>query len=539
MKLPRLESFRTRLLLIVLAVAVFPLLVVGVWLTRTVSRSGHDLLRGRLQTAVSAAAVHVGQRWAAEQSVLLDLAESPEIRGAFAASLDPKRLTALAGDAEARAVQLIGLRDSAQRHVVRFGTDDSPAERFGGATIRIALPVHAAPLAARIGTLEARLPLAVLLGTGLTTPSGVGSLMGVYDADGLAPLLPLPFELPDPVSTTVSWGGESWLLATRELKAPPIVLVAAAPISPFAQPFRAAARDGVVLLALTGVVGLLAAILLTTRMTRSLRQLAAAADDVATGSFDLEVDARGGDEVSRVSRAFNNMTASLRRTLQEVADHKALAAMGEFAASLAHEVRNPLSAVRVDLQVVEEELPPDSELRRIQTRALREIQRLDATVSGALQSARAGRHVRATLPLTEPLQAAIATARISARPGIEVQLVGDVSHYEVRGDPAALQQLFLNLLLNATQAARTAVTVQAERSGDDVVITISDDGPGMPPEQRERAFEPLFTTRRGGTGLGLTIAQRIARAHDGAVELTSAQTGGTAAHVRLRAATSV
>ena len=111
----------------------------------------------------------------------------------------------------------------------------------------------------------------------------------------------------------------------------------------------------------------------------------------------------------------------------------------------------------------------------------------------------------------------------------------------IKGDLGALEQLFLNLLLNAAQALDSGgvahVTVAIEDST--VVVTIRDDGRGMPPDQLERVFEPLFTTRPGGggTGLGLTIARRIATAHGGDIRLASEPDRSTTVEVRLPLAT--
>ena len=105
----------------------------------------------------------------------------------------------------------------------------------------------------------------------------------------------------------------------------------------------------------------------------------------------------------------------------------------------------------------------------------------------------------------------------------------------IKGDLGALEQLFLNLLLNAAQALDSGggarVTIALEEGT--VVVTIRDDGRGMTPARLERVFEPLFTTRAGGTGLGLTIALRIASAHGGSIRLTSEPDRGTTVEVRL------
>jgi two-component system sensor histidine kinase FlrB len=231
------------------------------------------------------------------------------------------------------------------------------------------------------------------------------------------------------------------------------------------------------------------------------------------------------------------MTESLRRTLRELSQRQALAAVGEFAASLAHEVRNPLTSIRVDLQRVEEKLPDESDARDLLGRALGEIERVDRSVTGALRVARSGSVTLEPVDIRQPLESAIH----SAEPELEAhgatlrtELLG-ADPLWVKGDAPALEQLFLNLLLNAAQAldegGRVEVTVARHRDG--VSIAIRDTGRGIPLENIERIFEPFYSTRPEGTGLGLAIAQRIATAHGGELEIESTPGAGTTVRLRL------
>ena len=229
--------------------------------------------------------------------------------------------------------------------------------------------------------------------------------------------------------------------------------------------------------------------------------------------------------------------ASLRRTLSELADRERLAAVGEFAASLAHEVRNPLTAIRIDLQRVEERLPSDSPLREPQSRALKEISRLDATVSEALDVARTGRWRIGVVDLRAPLRAA---ADAAAHAFTERQATLDLTGLSDRplvvlGDASALEQLFLNLFLNAAAAlgpgGRAWIEVGEEPA--DAVVAVRDSGTGIAPEMLDNVFQPLYTTRPDGTGLGLTVARRIVDEHGGQIEIESAVGQGTTVRVRV------
>jgi two-component system sensor histidine kinase AtoS len=241
--------------------------------------------------------------------------------------------------------------------------------------------------------------------------------------------------------------------------------------------------------------------------------------------------------VGRVAHAFNAMTESLRRTLRELAQRQSLAAVGEFASRLAHEIRNPLTAIRIDLQRVEEGLPHDAALRAVQARALREVARLDRAVGGALRIARSGSVVLEPLNLRAPLQAAAEAAApaFAERGAVLEPIPAEPAEVVVRGDGAAIEQVFLNLFLNAAQALEPGgrAWVEVRPDPEHVTVTLTDEGAGIAPEHRDQAFDPFFSTRPGGTGLGLAIARQIVIAHHGEIRMESAVGKGTTLYVVL------
>jgi signal transduction histidine kinase len=383
--------------------------------------------------------------------------------------------------------------------------------------------------------IRADLVLAGLASAGAT----VGAVMAAFDTAGNS-LSPVPF---DPLLLSgdrFQWGGEDWIAARRQLEEPPLTLVAAAPLTPFASPFEAAARTGTVVLAAVALASLILAALLTAGFTKRLGRLAAAADAIATGDLDRRIEPGSADEVGRVATAFNSMTENLRRTLSALALRESLAAVGEFASALAHEISNPLSAIRLDLQRVEETLDAGSPSLVMQRRALHEVDRLERTVSGALRIARSGRITRTRVDLLDPLRSAMNAAlpEFASRGALLDPLAPESRDIPILGDAAALEQVFLNLLLNAGQAlepgghARVNVVAQS----DNVAVTIQDDGRGMPDESVARAFDLFFSTRKDGTGLGLSIARQIVQAHGGTIGMNSAPGQGTIVRVTLPAA---
>lgn len=535
------RSFRVRFLLVVGLVAIVPLGLVGVWLTRAAARSAEELLRARLHEAIGHVALTLVERWTAYRAGLSDLADSPAVRRALLelagdpATGPPAAVVEAAGRA-GRPFPSILVRDAGGRDVWTLETDPASAGRFPEPGLPLSAAVHASPLGPAIGSLTSTMPVASLLADRRPMPGSVGAIVGVFDARSGAPLVPLPFELPVAREHTFTWGGERWMAVRRTLTEPGLILVGAAPITPFEQPLRDAARAGLWILILVALAGLVLAAALTARMTGSLGRLAGAAEAVAGGDLERRVDERGADEVGRAARAFNRMTGSLRETLQALANQRALARAGEFTASLAHEVRNPLTAIRVDLQVVEENLPEGSRSLRPLRRALAEIERLDRTVGSALLATRVARNDRAPIDVLGPLEAAIEAARKSASRTLAIPVrTTEPGPMLVAGDASALEQLFLNLLLNAVEAVRDRgdVQVAVERPEGRVIVRVIDTGIGLTPEVARQAFELFFTTREGGTGLGLSIAARLARAHDGSVALDGAPGRGATVTVTL------
>ncbi len=489
----------------------------------------------------------IGLRWLSRRSQLLRLAECSAVQTALRDSSSSQ------GTEDAAQAELgdlfAGMRDAVESATVedaggavRWSVPaDGPATSGGATLANPALPVRLGiydnATGAQLGSLDARVAMSSLLPGGAGWGGVSGSVLAVFDRSTGASLLPLSIDPALFARESFVWGEEPWLTVRHTLHEPSMDLVLAAPLTPFTEPFQQAARRNLWILAIVALAVFALATLLTRRTTRALVRLAAAAEAVSEGDLDRRVEDAPGDEVGRVARAFNSMTESLRRTLRELSQRQALAAVGEFAASLAHEVRNPLTSIRLDLQRVEEKLPDKSDARDLLGRALGEIERVDRSVTGALRVARSGSVTLEPVDIRLPLEAAIH----SAEPELEahgatlaVEPAG-ADPLWVKGDAPALEQLFLNLLLNAAQAldegGRVEVTVARYRDG--VSISIRDTGRGIPLENIERIFEPFYSTRPEGTGLGLAIAQRIATAHGGELEIVSTPGAGTTVRLRL------
>lgn len=538
-------SFRARILLVVLAVAVLPLGLIGLWLTGSAARSGEALLRSRLEGAVEADARSLELSWVRYRTALLDLADMPEVQRALRAPPGevsegpPPSLQAAFASLELTVEGLI-VRDRAGRALWQLGRTQSDAGSFlaFGALLNAELALYDAMSGEAIGYLQALVPINALRPSSAAA-AAISAVITARDPTTGALLLPAPFDPSLLEAERFTWNEEDWITVRRLVLEPRVELVAVAPVAPFAAPFRDAARRGAVVLVIAAAIGIGVAGVITARLTRSLERLAAAAGDVAGGHFGRRMEVRTQDEVGRVAHAFNTMTDSLRRTLDQLAERESLAAVNEFAAALAHEVRNPLTSIRLDLQEVEERLPETSPLRSIQGRALEDVERLDRTVAGALETARSGHIEPRDIDLREPVGAAVRAAvpAFDDR-GAQLQWEEPPEPATVRGDPDALERVVLNLLLNAAEALEGEASASVELTSGDGHFTISvhDTGRGISDDSIERVFDPFFTTRPGGTGVGLAVARRIVTAHRGEISLSSEPGAGTIVQVKLPAA---
>ncbi len=231
--------------------------------------------------------------------------------------------------------------------------------------------------------------------------------------------------------------------------------------------------------------------------------------------------------------AFLYVLRLLQRTRQAEAQAQMddrLTYVGALAAGLAHEIRNPLNVLSLNLQMLEEEVTgrisgDTGELREYLAALQGEIRRLSSLVNNFLSYARPNQPRFATCDLNQLLQEIVVLVRpeFEAR---EIALRQDLAPFlpQVDLDEAQIRQAVMNILMNTTQILKPGGVVTVKTgvaSRGDVFATIADDGPGIKAEDRERIFEVFYSTRGGGTGLGLPIAARIMKAHGGSIAVES------------------
>ncbi len=220
---------------------------------------------------------------------------------------------------------------------------------------------------------------------------------------------------------------------------------------------------------------------------------------------------------------------------QQLRDQAALAAVGEFAAVVAHEVRNPLAGIRNAVQLIASDLPSSSESAGLSQEIVARIDSLNAVIGDLLQFARPAAPALGPVVVHTLLSdVASAFAQDPAMHDVSVTLTGP-SDLTIDGDQDQLRLVFLNLFVNAGQAmeGKGALTITIEDVGRAASIVVDDTGPGIPAKLRAKIFEPFFTTKHRGTGLGLPTVKRVVEAHHGTVEIGDRPGGGTRVRVVL------
>jgi signal transduction histidine kinase len=254
---------------------------------------------------------------------------------------------------------------------------------------------------------------------------------------------------------------------------------------------------------------------------------------VSEGNLDVAVSfSRRNDEIGDLGRNFNHMMMQLRESRDEIERlHRTqisraeyLATLGELAAGLAHEIRNPLAGIAGVIEIIGRDLPSTSPARAVLKDVRLEVAQINRILTDLLETARPHPPQICLSNLNTTVEHAVMLARqqVLSKP-IKIELQQAPNLAEVEHDSDQIHQVLLNLLLNAVQAIEKEGTVRVEiGSRDDCAsVVVSDTGRGIPPQNLPNIFRPFYTTRGNGTGLGLSLARRIVEEHHGRIEVSS------------------
>jgi signal transduction histidine kinase len=306
-------------------------------------------------------------------------------------------------------------------------------------------------------------------------------------------------------------------------------------------------RIGLISLGFLGLTfGALGSVFLANRISRPLEKLVEGTIRVARGDLSHRIDVASGDEIGELASNFNRMTTEIlddRQKLEEASrklmEAEKLATIGRLATALAHEIRNPLTAVKLNIQkIAHHPALGSTELEQLGI-AESGIQQVEKLVKDILSYARAPKLTKSRFQLESLLEEAL---RFVEEPVEEKQIrvttsFGELSPLLVDGDQ--LRQTFLNILLNATEAVghggKITVETRLRRTSEGAAaeVSITDDGVGIEESDRGSIFDAFFTTKSLGTGLGLTNARKVVELHRGTIEVASEVGRGTRVTILL------
>jgi two-component system, NtrC family, sensor kinase len=333
----------------------------------------------------------------------------------------------------------------------------------------------------------------------------------------------------------------------------------------FATAYRLRRQVGAALgVTIFGVIGF--SILLAYYVTRPLRALHSAAQSLGIGNFDdalIQLPKPRGDEIGTLRNAFEQMSHQLRdrqsrlenrvdvtdRELQETdlrlknviaaaARSEHLAALGRLSSGVAHEIRTPLTALKLYLQSAQDDFSISREHAEDFDMAMRQVVRIESTINHFLNFAKPQEPVMAAVDIPKIIEDALIVVRPRAvHQGVEIQTSIATDLPRVEGDMRQLGEALVNLLINALEempnGGNLRITVESHGGAteailqDAVLIDVTDNGPGIKSENVDLLFEPFFTTKASGSGLGLSIVQGTVQLHGGYIRVRTEIGRGT------------
>ncbi len=306
-------------------------------------------------------------------------------------------------------------------------------------------------------------------------------------------------------------------------------------------------RHVVITVATAGAIVICAAVIVVFAVSirRPMIELQDKIARVRLGDLNTSVSfADRNDEIGDLGRDFNEMVAQLKASREEIhhlhqtqmsrAEH--FATLGELATGLAHEIRNPLAGIAGVIEIVSRDLPPTSAARSVIKDAKEEAIQINRILTELLETARPKPPQFQVKDIAGTIEHAVMFARqqaITKRITIELDRGEEIPL--VDHDPNQINQVLLNLLLNAIQAMDKPGTIRVSLRHDDTsaLIHVADEGKGIAPENLPNIFRPFFTTKGHGTGLGLSLARRTVESHDGTIDVQSTLGKGTQFTIRL------
>lgn len=271
-------------------------------------------------------------------------------------------------------------------------------------------------------------------------------------------------------------------------------------------------------------------------ITDPIQDLVGFTNKVAEGNLDEQCELRTHDEIGDLATAFNQMTQELKQSRDKLIQAERLATAGKMATSFAHEIRNPLSSMRMLSQLLRQKPELTEEQRQSLQYILEEIERIDTIVKGMMDFARPTSLKPVQQPLEPLLRDVLALMQANLthhKIELQFELTADLPEFEFDSDK--IKQAFMNVVLNSMEAMPQGgvLTVSTSNMDNGVSIEVADTGVGIPETDIPHLFEPFFTSQDKGTGLGLANVKRIIEEHGGTVAIESTLDEGVTVSIWL------
>jgi nitrogen fixation/metabolism regulation signal transduction histidine kinase len=312
----------------------------------------------------------------------------------------------------------------------------------------------------------------------------------------------------------------------------------------FSEVLRTNALNRILVTLLVFGIGIIFTIIFSRQYTRPIEKIVNAAMRVAAGDLNQNIPVQSKDEIGKLSESFNFMVQKLRetRTLEErLREAEHLSGLGQFSRNMAHEIRNPLNFINLSIDHIAEKYKPaeiekQEKFDNLLTGVKQEIQRLNKLVNDFLDYSRPLKLNKKRVRIDKLLEDVndLVWARAEAE---KINIVKEYSaKTELDIDPDLFKSCILNVVSNAFHAMGKPhgggiLSIKTEVSGDEFILLIADNGEGVSPENLSRIFEPFFSTRQNGLGIGLPMTKRVIEEHGGRVEFSS--TEGKGSEVKL------
>ena len=283
---------------------------------------------------------------------------------------------------------------------------------------------------------------------------------------------------------------------------------------------------------------ILAMALMTRRFLKPIDSLKRSFDKVVDGDLSVQVEARSSDEIGGLAVSFNRMVAELRKNREKeqlLQRKERLASLGQLAAGVAHEIKNPLNAINLTIEHLNDKFitPQDTQAREYIATIQSEIRRLDKIVNNFLNYMHSEELQPAETDINGLLMEILQLyEREISQAGIEL-ITEFSSSFVLRADAQRLKTALVNVIVNAIQAMPQGGQLKIITNSEKHVITVSDTGTGIAAKELEHIFDIFYTTKSSGSGLGLPTAYKIIKAHQGEIEIKSKEGRGTTVKIKL------